>query len=173
MPTHPNTAWTTALWTLSGVGVIFGAFLAGIMWNLEDAQQAVQPRLAALPAPTLPVLAQVPRQSASVPVLVSAPTRQDLRPNKAVALAQPKPAAEKPTVFSLQLSSHPTKRAAEAYAAQLATQGFEPFVVSYQIPNKGTWYRVRLGHFAGLESARQAKRLLARAAIPAWLTPAN
>lgn len=71
--------------------------------------------------------------------------------------------------FTVQVSSFQNREEAKAFAAQLERKGFRPFVVSAAIPQKGTWYRVRLGRFSDETQAQQAKGVLAKADIPAWV----
>jgi cell division septation protein DedD len=42
--------------------------------------------------------------------------------------------------------------------ARLKQRGYVPYVVSAEVPGKGTWYRVRMGSF---ESKDAAQRFLA------------
>ena len=79
----------------------------------------------------------------------------------------------RPGEYTVQVSSFQTADEARAHAAALERKGYRPFVVTADIPGRGTWYRVRLGSFADEESAKTAKTLLARADIPAWVLRAE
>ncbi|MBN1962557.1 MAG: SPOR domain-containing protein [Deltaproteobacteria bacterium] len=78
-----------------------------------------------------------------------------------------------PGEFTVQVSSFQTIEEAKAYAASLERKGYRPFVISSKINGKGTWYRVRMGRFKDVEKAKDAKALLARADIPAWILKAD
>ncbi len=72
--------------------------------------------------------------------------------------------------FTLQISAFSAKQEAKAFAAALRRQGFIPYVVVAHLPQKGTWYRVRVGHYESRQEATAAKeKLLAKADIPAWI----
>jgi DedD protein len=58
--------------------------------------------------------------------------------------------------FSLQLSSFQTKAEAEAFAQKF--DGERPYLVVSEIPEKGTWYRVRVGDYASAKDALAAKQ---------------
>ena len=75
--------------------------------------------------------------------------------------------------YTVQVSSFQTREEAAAFSAGLERKGFRPFVVPAVIPQKGTWYRVRLGRFTNEGQAREAKQELARADIPAWVLRAD
>jgi len=58
--------------------------------------------------------------------------------------------------FALQLSSFQTKAEAEAFAQKF--EGERPYLVVSEIPEKGTWYRVRVGDYASAKDALVAKQ---------------
>ncbi len=68
-------------------------------------------------------------------------------------------AAQKPTeavaggAFTLQLSAFQNRPEAERFAAKLRDRGYAPFILSAEVPGKGTWYRVRMGSFASKDAA--------------------
>ncbi|HZH75902.1 MAG TPA: SPOR domain-containing protein [Archangium sp.] len=55
--------------------------------------------------------------------------------------------------FTLQLSAFQNRPEADRFAAKLRDRGYAPFIVSAEVPGKGTWYRVRMGSFASKEAA--------------------
>ena len=71
--------------------------------------------------------------------------------------------------YTVQVSSFQTHAEAKAFSASLERQGFRPFVVQASLPNKGTWYRVRLGRFDDESQAKVAKGLLGKSDIPGWV----
>lgn len=55
--------------------------------------------------------------------------------------------------WTLQLSAYQDRAEADRYLAGLRDRGYAPYVVEAKIPNKGTWYRVRMGRFPTREAA--------------------
>lgn len=68
-------------------------------------------------------------------------------------------AAQKPTeavpggAFTLQISAFQNRPEAERFAAKLRDRGYAPYIVSAEVPHKGTWYRVRMGSFPSKDAA--------------------
>ncbi|RYZ37908.1 MAG: SPOR domain-containing protein [Myxococcaceae bacterium] len=91
------------------------------------------------------------------------PTRTAARDGgmkEAIARAQqlpaepPRPAeAVKGGAFTLQLSAFQNRPDADRFAARLRDRGYAPYILSAEVPGKGTWYRVRMGSFASKEAA--------------------
>jgi septal ring-binding cell division protein DamX len=57
--------------------------------------------------------------------------------------------------FTLQLSSFQDKKEAEQFARKF--EGERPYLVKSDIPEKGIWYRVRVGEYASDKEAKAAK----------------
>lgn len=55
--------------------------------------------------------------------------------------------------YQLQVSSFQSQPEAEAFAAQLRARGHKAYVVEARVPNRGTWYRVRIGPFSTQRAA--------------------
>lgn len=83
------------------------------------------------------------------------------KPEPAAAVAEPKPeTAAKPESdarFTLQLSSFQDKAEADAFSAKLAKSGFSPYLVKADVPDKGTFFRVRVGKYPDYDAALAAK----------------
>jgi DedD protein len=76
--------------------------------------------------------------------------------------------------WSIQLSAHQDKTEADRFSAGLRDKGYAPFVVQATLPNKGTWYRVRLGHFPTKEAAtRYLVDFRRETSMSAMVTQAN
>jgi len=71
--------------------------------------------------------------------------------------------------YTVQVSSFPSLEEAEAYQSSLARKGYSPYIVSANLPGRGTWFRVRMGHYEEKGKALDAKDSLARANIPGWV----
>jgi cell division protein FtsN len=79
-----------------------------------------------------------PKQTASTPP----------QAKKEHALA---PAAK--TRYSLQIASYSEKEMADEEVKRMKKRGYAAFVVASEVPDKGTWYRVRLGSFSNKAAA--------------------
>ena len=93
------------------------------------------------------------------PASVTARTAEPGRMQQAIAraTAQPpvRPAAVAPNgAYTLQLSAFQTREEADRFAAKLRGRGYAPYVVTAQLPGKGTWYRVRMGSFDSKDRAQ-------------------
>lgn len=75
--------------------------------------------------------------------------------------------------YTVQVSAFQTAEEADAYRASLERKGYEPYVVPADIPGKGIWYRVRVGHFELKEAANRAKAQLAQVNIPSFVVEAK
>ena len=122
----------------------------------------VTPAPAAAPAPAAPPV-EKPKApaAAAAPPKPAAPVKVAAAPKPAApapAAATPPAAEVKPAArgkFTLQLSSFPDRSEADAFAKKFAGQG--AFVITSEIPGKGTWYRVRVGNYASAQEASTAK----------------
>jgi septal ring-binding cell division protein DamX len=73
---------------------------------------------------------------------------------EAIARATQKPTEAVPGgAFTLQISAFQNRPEAERFAARLRDRGYAPYVVAAEVPNKGTWYRVRMGSFPSKDAA--------------------
>jgi cell division septation protein DedD len=73
---------------------------------------------------------------------------------EAIARATQKPTEAVPGgAFTLQISAFQNRPEAERFAAKLRDRGYAPYIVSAEVPNKGTWYRVRMGSFPSKDAA--------------------
>jgi DedD protein len=55
--------------------------------------------------------------------------------------------------YQLQVSSFRTQSEAQAFADQLRARGHKAYVVEAHVPDRGTWYRVRVGPFGSQHAA--------------------
>jgi DedD protein len=77
------------------------------------------------------------------------------RSTPAAAHPAPKvPDATSPTgAFTLQLGASLNRDDAERQASRLREKGYAPYIVTAEVPGKGTWYRVRMGSFPTKDAA--------------------
>ncbi|TAJ77269.1 MAG: hypothetical protein EPO42_10625 [Gallionellaceae bacterium] len=88
-------------------------------------------------------------------------TTKEIRP--APVAPQPKPAqadASAKELFYVQAGSFPNQDDAEKLKAKLALLGMEASLQTADIPNKGTYHRVRLGPFQGGDETNKTLALL-------------
>jgi cell division septation protein DedD len=57
--------------------------------------------------------------------------------------------------YTIQVSSSKSKKGAMGLVDKLIGKGYEGYISVIEIPNKGTWYRVRIGHFSTREEAKK------------------
>jgi cell division protein FtsN len=72
-------------------------------------------------------------------------------------------------VYFIQAGSFQNPADADNQKARLAILGFESSVEPANLPDKGTWYRVRLGPFAKLDEINKVRQALAQSGIDASL----
>ncbi len=72
-------------------------------------------------------------------------------------------------VYFIQAGSFQNPADADNQKAKIALLGFESSVEPTVLPDKGTWYRVRLGPYTSLEDLNRARRVLAQNGIDASL----
>ena len=71
--------------------------------------------------------------------------------------------------YTVQVSAFQSSRDARSFAGKLESKGYKPFVVTSDINERGTWYRVRIGRFVTADEARSAKTTLAQSDITGWV----
>jgi DedD protein len=62
--------------------------------------------------------------------------------------------------YTLQLASLPDKAEANGTLRDLRNRGWEAYMLEVTIPDKGTFYRVRVGHYETLEQAKKALTII-------------
>lgn len=115
------------------------------------------------PEPVKPAVAKVEPVVKAVPVsgkveVAAVPTRTTNKEGgtlkEAIArAAQPPAQAVKGGAFTLQLSAFQDRQEADRFAARLRDRGYAPYILTAEVPGKGTWYRVRMGSFASKDAA--------------------
>jgi DedD protein len=74
------------------------------------------------------------------------------------AEATPKADASAGTArFTLQLSSFQDRTEADEFQAKIRAAGYQPYLTEADVPDKGVWYRVRLGKYVSHSDALAAK----------------
>ena len=93
-------------------------------------------------------------------------TEKELKDAAKAAKSQPEAVRG---VFFIQAGSFQNPADADNQKAKIAILGFESNVEPTVLPDKGTWYRVRLGPYATLEELNQVRRTLSQNGIDASL----
>lgn len=91
---------------------------------------------------------------------------KELRERSRAARAQPDGGRE---VYFVQAGSFQNPADADNQKAKLAILGFESSVEPTSLPDKGTWYRVRLGPFTKVDEINRVRQMLAQNGIDASL----
>jgi DedD protein len=92
-------------------------------------------------------------EAAPVPTRTTTPA-QGSGLKDAIARATQRPTEAAPGgAFTLQISAFQNRPEAERFAAKLRDRGYAPYIVTAEVPNKGTWYRVRMGSFPSKDAA--------------------
>lgn len=74
--------------------------------------------------------------------------------------------------YTLQVSAFPKRDRARSRMRRLEKMGLDPYLVAAELPEKGTYYRVRIGKFTSMTEARTFKRELKRKrGVDTILTP--
>jgi len=89
-------------------------------------------------------------------------------PQKEAATAKRAPSKFR---YTIQVGAYPEKAMAEEEARNMKQRGYAAFLVATDIPEKGKWYRVRVGSFANKQSAEKlAKELKSKEGIEGFIT---
>ena len=98
--------------------------------------------------------------------------RERLQKEKAKSQSSGQQEASK-DVYFIQVGSFQNPAQADDQKARLALIGFEATVEPANLPDKGTWYRVRLGPYRKVEEINKVREALARSQFDANLVKAK
>ena len=62
--------------------------------------------------------------------------------------------------YTVQIASIRDRATAEALTDRLRRKGYPAFILPHVVPKRGTWYRVRVGHFKQREKAQEMTQRL-------------
>jgi cell division septation protein DedD len=101
-----------------------------------------------------------------------------LPPKQTVSKQPPVQAKKEPALthvpklrYTIQIASYQEKEMAEEEVKKLKTRGYAAFIVSSDVPDKGTWHRVRLGSFSNKAAAEKLlKQLQTKEGISPFIT---
>ncbi len=75
------------------------------------------------------------------------------------AKARPVKVSQKPTSrggYTLQVASFPMVKDAETFSKRLREEGYDSYVSVGEVPKRGRWYRVRIGHYPDRITAQES-----------------
>jgi cell division septation protein DedD len=124
-----------------------------------------EPKKAATPDPQKEIKIEIKNEKAVSPPVQKEPV---VKKQPVVAKKEPKTASvpQSKVRYALQLASYQEREMAEEDVKKMKKQGYAAFIVTSQLPDKGTWYRVRLGSFSNKASAEKLqKELQAKAGV--------
>lgn len=93
-------------------------------------------------------------------------SEKDLKEAAKAGKSQPEAARG---VYFIQAGSFQNPADADNQKAKIAILGFESSVEPTNLPDKGTWYRVRMGPYTGLDDLNRVRKVLAQNGIDASL----
>ena len=93
-------------------------------------------------------------------------TEKDLKEAAKAAKSQPEAAKG---IYFIQAGSFQNPADADNQKAKIAILGFESSVEPTPLPDKGTWYRVRMGPYTSLEDLNRVRKVLSQNGIDASL----
>ena len=67
----------------------------------------------------------------------------------------PTPVPDTKIRYTIQIAAYPEREMADEEVKGMKKRGYAAFIVSSEVPEKGTWYRVRLGSFSNKASAEK------------------
>jgi DedD protein len=129
---------------------------------LPAAKPATPARAAAVPAASVASADVKPPQERKPepekkPEPAHAAAAESVATRSTPAAAHPAPKVPDATsstgAFTLQLGASPNRDDAERQASRLREKGYAPYIVTAEVPGKGTWYRVRMGSFPTKDAA--------------------
>jgi cell division protein FtsN len=134
----------------------------------KDAAAGKPPVIAGLPQGTTPAPAEKPKFDfyKILPGQEEPVSEKELRERMKSARGQQDAARD---VYFIQAGSFQNPADADNQKARLAILGFESSVEPANLPDKGTWYRVRLGPYRKLDEINKIRQALAQNNIDASL----
>ena len=144
----------------------------------EAQPPAKAPAIAGMPTGAAPVLPEKPKFDfyrilpGSEEPVTDKELRERLQREKAKSPSSGQQEASK-DVYFIQVGSFQNPAQADDQKARLALIGFEATVEPANLPDKGTWYRVRLGPYRKVEEINKVREALARSQFDANLVKAK
>jgi hypothetical protein len=117
-----------------------------------------------------PVVEPVPAEESAAPIAPASQAESAPPAVKDIVAAPPtfqepkQPEAKKRVAgrYSIQFGSFPKKEEADQLVSQLKARGHDSYIILAEVPNKGTFYRVRVGRYPDRPMAQAAGEKIAR-----------
>jgi cell division septation protein DedD len=133
------------------------AFAAALAADAKKAAPALAvaptPKAASAPA-VAPDVAQPAKEAKEAKEPKEAPAKEAKDSKDKDSADKPK---EKKGKFTLQISSFQERADADALVAKLGASGYKPYLIMSNVPDKGVFFRVRIGEFTSKSDAQDAK----------------
>jgi cell division septation protein DedD len=117
-----------------------------------------EPKKAPAREPQQEIKIELKDEKAASPPAQKEPASAGKQPVAAKKETKPQPAPQSKIRYALQLASYQEREMADEEVKKMKKQGYAAFVVTSQLPDKGTWYRVRLGSFSNKTSAEKLQK---------------
>ncbi len=140
----------------------------GLNPKREDAAHPAKPAASASPSIAQPQGSVPP---AIAPAKTTEPGGEDGKAQESVnSSAKERESAAKKTApgkgkFCVQVASYKDRKEAEAMRAKVASRGLDVYIVESSVPDKGVWYRIRVGRHLEQAEANEAVKKAGKGAI--------
>ena len=134
-------------------------------------KQASEPAQPAEPRPKKQDASKAPEAKVERPEAPVAKP-QAVRPQPQTARKEPAPASSAPKLrYTIQVGSYAEKEMAEEEVRSMKKRGYAAFLVATDIPDKGKWFRVRIGSFSNrLAAEKLSNELRSKEGINGFIT---
>lgn len=123
-----------------------------------------------LPQDKTPEPAAAPKPAPERPPKAEPPPKPQ-KPAAQTVKKESAPASDPKVRYTIQVGSYEDRAMADEDVRSMKKMGYAAFVVSADIPDKGTWHRVRVGSFANKHSAEKlANEMKAKEGIVSFIT---
>jgi cell division septation protein DedD len=119
-----------------------------------------------------PEVRESSRQHEETRLPAKAEPKPQMKPQQEAKKEPPAPrSASSKGRYTIQVSAYTDRRQADEEVRSMKKRGYAAFVLATELPNKGTWYRVRVGSFSSRESAEKlAAELKSKEGISSFIT---
>lgn len=101
----------------------------------------------------------------------TSPASESSGEEQALSMTRPSRATGKNKTYTIQVAASKEKDAAQRLVNLLIKKGHPAYLVSENIPGKGLWYRVRIGHYHDLKDAEKVSdRILQKERLKGFVT---
>lgn len=156
------------------IGLVLGLFIAlGLAWYINKLPNPFKDKAPATPQTAEPPKTKVPMTAEPAKEATPAPKAAETKPaaTETPTKGEDAPAVEKPDAdkkstaaaketFYIQAGAFQSASEAESLKARLALLGLEATVQIRNLPDRGTWHRVRVGPYSDVEELNRIRDVL-------------